>query len=174
MFLHVTAFGNRSRRPIENDMVLYKLRTDEQGRPQAHEVSFVDDRVRHSSMSNSPVVRALMIAAIFLALVACLALAGRLPLAVLAVYLVASATAFAAYAVDKSAAVTGQWRTPESTLHLLGLAGGWPGALIARHVLNHKSKKQDFIISFWATVILNCGALIWLLSPQASASSHRS
>jgi uncharacterized membrane protein YsdA (DUF1294 family) len=47
-------------------------------------------------------------------------------------------------------------------LHLLGLAGGWPGALIAQQMLRHKSKKASFLAVFWVTVLINCGALLWL------------
>ena len=38
-------------------------------------------------------------------------------------YIVASAITFGVYAVDKSAARRGTWRTPESTLHLLSVVG---------------------------------------------------
>ena len=31
------------------------------------------------------------------------------------------------YAMDKSAAVAGRWRSSEQSLLLLGLVGGWPG-----------------------------------------------
>ncbi len=44
------------------------------------------------------------------------------------------AVAFAAYWLDKFAARTGRWRTAERTLHLFGLVGGWPGALVAQRV----------------------------------------
>ncbi|MDB5907437.1 MAG: cold-shock protein, partial [Massilia sp.] len=50
-------------------------------------------------------------------------------------YLVASVTSFVAYAMDKSAARAGRWRTSESTLLLLGLACGWPGAALAQQWL---------------------------------------
>ena len=33
-----------------------------------------------------------------------------------------------AYWNDKNAAQANRWRTPESTLHLLALLGGWPAA----------------------------------------------
>jgi uncharacterized membrane protein YsdA (DUF1294 family)/cold shock CspA family protein len=166
VFVHVSAFGDRSRRPIGNEVVTYKLKADEQGRPQAHEVSFVGDRTQQAIRITASVVRASLVAAMFLAVVACLAVAGSLPPAVLALYLVTSVTAFAAYAWDKSAARNNRRRTPESTLHVLGLFGGWPGALVARHVFRHKSQKQSFIASFWGTVVLNCGALAWMLSPS--------
>jgi uncharacterized membrane protein YsdA (DUF1294 family) len=84
----------------------------------------------------------------------------------LVVYLLASVVAFVAYARDKSAARKRGWRIRESTLHMLSLAGGWPGALLAQRTLRHKSSKQPFQTVFWLTVMINCGALILLLSPK--------
>ena len=72
-----------------------------------------------------------------------------------AIYLVASALAFLAYGIDKAAAQTGAWRIPESFLHLLGLAGGWQGALLARHLFRHKTRKTSFRIGFWLAAALN-------------------
>jgi uncharacterized membrane protein YsdA (DUF1294 family) len=95
--------------------------------------------------------------------------AGRLPRAVLTFYLGASAIAFVAYALDKSAARHDRWRTPERTLHLFGLIGGWPGALFAQRLLRHKSSKVEFQRVCWATVVLNCTAFAWLLTAKGSA-----
>lgn len=75
-------------------------------------------------------------------------------------YLAASLGTFVVYAVDKSAAQRGRWRTAESTLHVLALVGGWPGALIAQRVFRHKSRKPSFRAGFLLTVVLNC-ALLW-------------
>jgi uncharacterized membrane protein YsdA (DUF1294 family) len=75
---------------------------------------------------------------------------------------------YAAYALDKSAAKKGAWRTQESTLHLLALAGGWPGALIAQQTLRHKSKKKSFRIVFWVTAALNLAGFVWLFSPSGA------
>ena len=69
---------------------------------------------------------------------------------------------FIAYGLDKSAARRGAWRISESTLLLLGLAGGWPGALIAQQVFRHKSSKTSFRVLLWITILLNCGVLVWL------------
>jgi uncharacterized membrane protein YsdA (DUF1294 family) len=85
-----------------------------------------------------------------------------------ALYIVASLFTFIMYAVDKSAAREGAWRTQESTLHLLSLAGGWPGALVAQQVLHHKSRKRSFRSVFWLTVLLNCGVFVWLLTPNGT------
>lgn len=88
--------------------------------------------------------------------------ASRLPAIVFGVYLFASVATFLIYARDKSAAREGRRRTPERTLHLLALAGGWPGALIAQKVLHHKSRKRSFQVVFWGTVFGNGTALFWL------------
>jgi uncharacterized membrane protein YsdA (DUF1294 family) len=108
------------------------------------------------------------LAAAFLVFVAGTAFSGKLPVAVLELYLIASAVAFIAYFLDKSAARKDQWRTQESTLHIFALAGGWPGALAAQRLLRHKSRKQSFQIVFWVTVVLNCGALGWLFTPEGA------
>ena len=87
-----------------------------------------------------------------------------MPLGLLWLYAGASLVTFIAYAIDKSAAQSGHWRTQDSTLHMLALIGGWPGALIAQNRLRHKSRKATFQLVFWATALLNCGALAWLLT----------
>jgi uncharacterized membrane protein YsdA (DUF1294 family) len=74
------------------------------------------------------------------------------------------------YAVDKSAARKGAWRIQESTLHLLSLAGGWPGALVAQQMFRHKTKKQSFRSVFWLSVLVNTGVFVWLLTPTGSAT----
>jgi len=81
-------------------------------------------------------------------------------------YLVLSAATYMAYAADKSAAASGARRTPELTLHVLAIAGGWPGALLAQQFLRHKSTKQGFRAVFWATVLLNTVGLAVLASLQ--------
>ena len=105
-----------------------------------------------------------VLAAVLLVLVTGAVYAGRLPVAVLWLYLGASAATFAAYARDKSAARNGRWRVQERTLHGLALVGGWPGAVVAQRFLRHKSQKQSFQVVFWATVALNSAVLGWLVS----------
>lgn len=89
------------------------------------------------------------------------------PIAQAGFYLGASVVCFAVYALDKSAAQRGAWRTPESTLHLFGLVGGWPGAIVAQQTLRHKSKKTSFRIVFWMTVLLNVAAFVVINTPLA-------
>jgi uncharacterized membrane protein YsdA (DUF1294 family) len=72
-----------------------------------------------------------------------------------AAYAGLSLITFVVYAIDKSAARRKGPRTPERTLHLLSLAGGWPGALLAQRWLRHKSAKASFRRVFWVTVVVN-------------------
>lgn len=102
-------------------------------------------------------------AAVFFAVLATLMTLDALPVLVVGVYGLCSAAAFVMYGADKSAARHGRWRTPESTLHTIAVAGGWPGALAARQVFRHKTTKQPFRTIFWGTVIANCAALAWFV-----------
>jgi uncharacterized membrane protein YsdA (DUF1294 family) len=79
----------------------------------------------------------------------------QVPWTIAGIYLVLSILTFVLYAADKRAAQTHRWRTPENTLLLIGLVGGWPGAAVAQQVLRHKTKKLSFRRLFWLTVILN-------------------
>ena len=91
-----------------------------------------------------------------------------LPLLVGAAYTLTSLTCFVAYALDKSAAQHGAWRTPERTLLVLGLVGGWPGALLAQQWLRHKTSKHSFRQLFWVTVAANVAGFVYLSSRLAA------
>lgn len=139
------------------------LKPEPRGRSRAHRVAFVGERTATSTptrRSNIPLLSALL----FLVFLATMVFAGWLPYPVLWLYLGASLIAFVAYALDKSAAIHARRRTGESTLHLLGLIGGWPGALAAQQLLRHKSGKASFQGVFWVTVALNCCGLGWLFT----------
>jgi uncharacterized membrane protein YsdA (DUF1294 family) len=95
----------------------------------------------------------------FLVALAALVAVGRLEMSWLGLYYGASLITYGIYARDKAAAQNSDRRTPELTLHLLSLVGGWPGALIAQALLRHKTRKLSFLIGYWFTVIVNCIAL---------------
>jgi uncharacterized membrane protein YsdA (DUF1294 family)/cold shock CspA family protein len=167
VFVHIRSFSNRQRRPEGNELVTYELNVDGKGRAKANAIAFVGEKPAPSptpGRSNFPPIFAVC----FLVFLVVAVVAGRLPIVVGVVYFVASLVAFFAYAFDKSAARRSQWRTQESTLHLVSLLGGWPGALAAQRLLRHKSAKASFQAAFWVTVVLNCGALSWLLSPSGA------
>ena len=163
VFVHVKAFGNRNRRPEINQLVTYALSSDGKGRPCATKATLAGDRLTERvERSNDSL--SVFVAVFFLVIVGISVLTTKMPPSVLAIYIVASLLTFIMYAEDKSAAQKGAWRTQESTLHLLSLVGGWPGALIAQQKLRHKSKKQSFRSVFWLTVLLNCGVFAWLFT----------
>ena len=80
-------------------------------------------------------------------------------LAVAVVYAVASLITFVWYGLDKRAARRGERRTPERTLHVMELLGGWPGALAAQRCFRHKTRDPGFRRAFLAIVTLH--ALGW-------------
>jgi len=171
VFVHISSFTNRQRRPEGDELVTYKLAVDDKGRLRAKAVAFVGERLAPSGgpgRSSFPP----LFAVCFLFFVGAAVLCGWLPLAVLVIYLAASVLTFFAYAFDKSAAVRQQWRTAESTLHLFALFGGWPGAVAAQRLLRHKSSKGSFQVAFWVTVMLNCVAVGWLMSPPGTELLH--
>lgn len=110
----------------------------------------------------------ILFATAFLTILIISACTAKIPYWLPALYIITSLFTFLLYAKDKSAARKGTWRTPESTLHLLSLAGGWPGALIAQQKLRHKTQKQPFRFIFQFTVILNCLALALLCTPAGT------
>lgn len=90
------------------------------------------------------------------------------PLILPVLLLLFSVVAYLAYARDKRAAESGDWRVPENTLHLFALLGGWPGAFLAQQRLRHKTRKLSFRLGFWVTVLLNVGVLAWLHTPDGN------
>ena len=167
VFVHISSFESGTRRPVASDVVSYEVSSDDRGRPRASRVMLADDRDLASDVSI--ICRPYwIVAAAFLATVTAIALSGRLPMAVAGLYLIASGAAYVAYAFDKSAARQGKWRTKESTLQMLSLIGGWPGALIAQRHLRHKTQKLSFQFVFWISVAFNCVLLAWVLSPAGS------
>ena len=89
----------------------------------------------------------------------------RVPSWLSVVYAVASVLCFALYAADKAAATAGRHRVSERTLLLVGLVGGWPGAIAAQQLLRHKTQKQSFRWKFGVTVALNLIAFVAVHGP---------
>jgi len=61
---------------------------------------------------------------------------------------------------DKSRARNGERRIPEADLLALAIMGGSPGALVARRLFRHKTKKEPFSTMLLVIVALQLGALI--------------
>jgi uncharacterized membrane protein YsdA (DUF1294 family)/cold shock CspA family protein len=169
IFVHVKAFKTRAGRPQINQVFTFEIELGPQGKKRAKNVEIMRAApTRPSTRRGSPAQRGtatLFALPLFLIVFVIVSVLWRPPVWLAGVYLVVSAIAFVAYAADKSAARRQTWRTPESTLHFLALAGGWPGALLAQQLLRHKSTKADFRSVFWATVVLNAVGFVALCSP---------
>lgn len=161
VFLHIKAVQNRTRRPVSGEVVTYSVAKDAQGRLQAQAVTFAGETLKPKK-ANTASSWPLFVAAVFFVLLALACWAERLHPYFLAGYAGISLLTYLVYAWDKYKAKQQRWRTAESTLHLLSLAGGWPGALLAQSRLRHKSAKTSFLTLFWLTVVLNLAALYWL------------
>ncbi|MCP5128949.1 MAG: cold shock and DUF1294 domain-containing protein [Pseudomonadales bacterium] len=167
IFLHISALSNRDRRPEIGQIVTYALSSDDKGRPRANKATLPGDPLPvHRNTGGA--LFALVVAGSFFALVGVAVISAKIPPIILWIYLGASMVTFAFYASDKSAAKVGAWRTKESTLHWLSLAGGWPGALVAQQTLRHKSRKEIFRIVYWMTVILNLVVFAWIFTPMGA------
>jgi uncharacterized membrane protein YsdA (DUF1294 family) len=59
---------------------------------------------------------------------------------------------------DKQRAVARERRIPESDLLGLALIGGSPGALLARKLFRHKTRKEPFSTHLFVIVALQVGA----------------
>ncbi|WP_269538880.1 DUF1294 domain-containing protein [Cerasicoccus fimbriatus] len=104
--------------------------------------------------------------AVILPSAALVKLSGWISYQYILIYLaVISLITFIAYRRDKQKAQTDAWRTPESTLHMMELAGGWLAAFFAQRTFRHKTQKTSFQVTFWAIAILhNLIALEYLLN----------
>jgi uncharacterized membrane protein YsdA (DUF1294 family) len=61
---------------------------------------------------------------------------------------------------DKQRAMAGERRISEGDLLGLALIGGSPGALLARHLFRHKTRKEPFSTHLLVIVVLQIGAVI--------------
>jgi uncharacterized membrane protein YsdA (DUF1294 family) len=160
VFVHITAFSNRHRRPVGREFVSYEIGADRDGRLQAQHVEFMGEDSTHATAEGWTIASTIVL--LFLLFLGVSVFIGRLHFLVLPIYLVVSAIAFVVYRHDKLAAQQHQWRTGEGTLILLGVFGGWPGAFIAQQMFHHKTRKTSFQIAFWTTVVINCAGLGFL------------
>lgn len=168
IFVHVSSWPRGCGRPRLNQSVTFEVDLGPKGK-RARDVRLHQQRrqVAQSERATRAQWGTATLFAIpaFFLVYAIVSALWRPPLWVAGLYLAFSAAAYVVYAVDKAAAASGARRTPESTLHALALAGGWPGALLAQQFLRHKSTKQEFRQVFWVTVLLNIAGLVLLASP---------
>lgn len=180
VFFHISEFKAR-RRPEVGEPVVFSFGQDNQGRMQAQrvqELSFVQQQMAQKNQQirqrnkkrnaqadfESGQKKRLFLGAGFYAVLALLAFMGDISWLVVAWYAALGLITYAMYAKDKAAAQNNDWRTPESTLHLLSALGGWVGALTAQTYLRHKSQKPEFRMAYYLTVIINLAGLLFIVA----------
>ncbi|WP_426223769.1 DUF1294 domain-containing protein [Psychrobacter sp. DWR1-2-3] len=180
VFFHVSVF-KAQRRPEIGEQVVFIVEQDNQGRLQAkdvQELSFVQQKmaqknsqIRQRNHKRSAQAefeagqrKRLFLGLGFYGVLILLVVMNKLSWLVLAWYAVLGVITYGMYAKDKAAAQSGDWRTPESTLHLLSALGGWVGAMVAQTYLRHKSQKPEFRIMYYLTVIINLAGLLFILA----------
>lgn len=162
LFVHIKDFPSGTGRPSVGQVLSFEVHTGADGKKKARAVQY-PARVRQRPRSESPAPWTLprvLALPTFVAIYIWVVWRWGFHLPILLAYLGLSLLAFLTYAIDKSAAVSGRWRTAEQTLHLFALAGGWPGALLAQQVLRHKTSKPSFVQTFWLTVVANVSAFV--------------
>lgn len=112
---------------------------------------FAQQGRRRRNLSGFAVI--LLLALLLFPALASVRLAGNLDPRWVFGYLVAiSCITFWLYWHDKRRAINDGWRTPEKTLHLAELLGGWPAAFLAQRTLRHKISKTRYQVAFWAII----------------------
>jgi len=167
VFLHVKSLKKEARRPAVGELFFYTLTTDKHNRPRAEEAF----QTILSEKRDLPVVPRFMRRLADCWLLAVLIPAAiavwqnSLALGVTTAFVINSLLTIAFYRVDKFLAQYKYWRIPETNLHLWELLCGWPGAIFAQQKYRHKRSKTSFKVIFWLCVIINCGAILCLVSP---------
>jgi uncharacterized membrane protein YsdA (DUF1294 family)/cold shock CspA family protein len=161
LFLHVKELLPHLRRPRVGDRVAYTIVGSETDKPRAARVAISGFAWSSSATACAGLFALSLVYAAF-------ACSGQIPFhPAAAAYLAMSVLTFCAYLQDKRAAIAGGRRTPEASLHLLELLGGWPGALLAQLAFRHKLRKASFQIALG--LIITAHAALWLASPRAFA-----
>jgi uncharacterized membrane protein YsdA (DUF1294 family)/cold shock CspA family protein len=152
IFVHIRDLRCKSKAPLIGETIFYDVKQGHDGRARAYNAYVNGAKDTKPRAYASPGILAVLFAAIPFSLSLYIIRTIYYPFVV---YSVASLVCFFSYLSDKRKATSGRWRVPESTLHLLELIGGWPGALIAQQTLRHKTRKWSFQFTFWAIVFLH-------------------
>ncbi|ENU20991.1 hypothetical protein F994_00457 [Acinetobacter bohemicus ANC 3994] len=174
VFLHIKDFARQGPRPIVGCALEYKVLLDGQGRFRAQQATYLKasqmqekiTKLKKENGQQQQKLKAMQIACIaYILALAVFSIAGLLNGMVLLFISIINAMTYWMYAQDKEAALQGNRRVPEQTLHILSFLGGWPTAWLAQEKLRHKTEKQPFRKIYFCTIGLNILLILWLISP---------
>ncbi len=164
IFVHITKI-QRKRTPNLGDVITYTQSADKNGRPCAVDAVLAGDKLI-KKIKRKTKKGYIGFAVLYLLAYIGLSFSNHVPVLLVILLLGFSLITYLMYAIDKTKAQNNHWRIPESTLQILSLAGGWPGALIAQQTLRHKSSKMSFIITLWAMVLLSIFGYLWIITEK--------
>jgi len=157
VFAHIRAFEGLEHPPLVGESFSFEIETTDEGKVRAAHVRLIDDvpdRVTRKRSAAGPIV-GILVFLIFVTEYIVLSAIYPVPLWPIAAYAALSFLTFLLYAEDKSKARNGRWRVAESSLQVISLLGGWPGAILAQQLLRHKTRKRGFVSVFWMAVAVN-------------------
>lgn len=156
VFLHRRDFVGPHLTPRIGEEILFTLDHDAYGRACARNAVSL-----RKGLGISLVSLLILVALLILPITACLKFKPSLDPRWLGAYaMLISALTYWMYSSDKRRAQSGEWRVPESKLHLLELLGGWPAAWLAQRRLRHKSSKFSYQVTYTFIVLgWQCAAL---------------
>lgn len=166
IFVHVSAFARIRSRPKAGEKVLFRVEPDAAKGVRAVEV---ERCWRPAHLLLPEFLFPLMMVGAFYGVLWWFFSQNAFWIFLIIFLLLIAGLTFLMFGLDKRAALNERQRVPENTLQLLSLAGGWPGALLARPLFRHKTRKQPFRTVFWLVVVVNLAVLgFFLFSPQAA------
>lgn len=161
ILFHISDLENHSQTPCVSERVIFRLGSDHNGVVKAVQVE------RPIVFNFSLAIVVWFVSALIGSVVIL-----DFPVIVCAFYLSVSTISYIVYAFDKQAMLHGGWRIPEITFHLLNIAGGWIGALIAQSVMQHKYHDIGFKLLFWLSFMMNILLFAWLLTSEGTMALH--
>lgn len=169
LFVHIKAFSSSFGRPEIGSKVNFEVETNSDGKKRAVRIQATSSAAgkrntarRHTKPWDTT---SLFVLGGFILSYLVISLVWKLSIYVGVAYLAMSLICAVFYWVDKHSAKTGAWRISEATLLMLGGFCGWPGAIVAQHLLQHKTTKPSFRFEHWVSVIVNLTCFYLLTTP---------
>ncbi|KKB07859.1 DUF1294 domain-containing protein [Devosia chinhatensis] len=167
-FLHVSEIARIATRPRQGDRLRFEPALDREGRLVARKAVIAGANLaatRDTLRRGQPKAGRRLEWRYTLGLVLAFSigvgvLEGRLPWAVLPLYLIMGTVSFLLYRADKRFAEEGRWRISEAMLLACDLAFGIVGGLLGQAVFRHKTAKPSFIAF---TLLIGFVHLLWLI-----------